>query len=160
PSQRWRIGPLPLSALARRGVGSIAAALILSHSAHADAPLNYLRTHGFNADTVTTLVWGTMIISAAVVIVTTVLLFAALFRPRAGETEGEARILGGGGGLSWISIGVGVSAVVLFVVTVWTVVTLAQVSRMPVGQHGLRLNIIGHQWWWEVRYQDSEPSQN
>lgn len=38
-------------------------------AARAYAPLNYLRTHGLHADAATTLLWGMMLISLAVVVI-------------------------------------------------------------------------------------------
>jgi cytochrome c oxidase subunit 2 len=34
----------------------------------------------------------------------------------------------------------------------------AQAQLFGRAQHGLTLKIIGHQWWWEVQYEDTDPS--
>jgi cytochrome c oxidase subunit 2 len=137
---------------------AIAPVYLSCSPARADAPLTYLRTHGLHADAATPLLWGMIIISAAVVLIVTVLLLGSLYRrrPAAPDSRGVVRP---SGGIVWIATGVAISALVLFAVTVWTVVTLAQASRIPGGDPGLRLEVIGHQWWWEVRYLNADPSQ-
>jgi cytochrome c oxidase subunit II len=129
-------------------------------AARADAPLNYLRTHGLHADAATTLLWGMMLISLAVVVIVCILLMGAVFRRRdpPQELSGRSLVARASGGLAWIAVGVGTSIVVLFAVTVWTVVTLAAVSRPPPSQGGADIAVIGHQWWWEVRYLGADPT--
>lgn len=46
----------------------------------------------------------------------------------------------------------------LGITLVWTMVTLAAVSGPPANT-GLTLDVTGHQWWWEVTYLSSDPSQ-
>src|SRR5437660_12206238 len=58
------------------------------------------------------------------------------------------------GGLSFIYLGVGITSAVLFSVTVWTMYTLAALARDPASPASFSVQIIAHQWWWEVRYDD------
>jgi cytochrome c oxidase subunit 2 len=64
------------------------------------------------------------------------------------------------GGAIWITVGVSITVVVLFASSVWTVVTLADVSFPPRGRENLRLQVVGHQWWWEIRYLSDDPSRS
>ena len=51
-----------------------------------------------------------------------------------------------------------ISAVPLLVALVWTMVTLAAVPGRRANP-GLVLDVTGHQWWWEVSYDATEPAQ-
>jgi cytochrome c oxidase subunit 2 len=144
-------------------VGStlIASGLTVSQ-ARADAPLTYLVSHGIRAHAIATLTWFMLIVSVAVILIVSGLLLAGIWRRRlspAAQLPGETIVTRPGGGVSWIYIGVGVSTGVLFATMIWTVVTLADTSYPPPGEPAARLQVTGHQWWWEVRYLNSDPSQ-
>jgi cytochrome c oxidase subunit II len=135
-------------------------AVVLPTAAEADAPMTFLRSFGAHADPIKNLTWGVMLISLAVIVITTVLLLAGLGRRRntpMPELPGSAAVAHPPGGLPWLYIGVGVSTVVLFAVMVWTVVVLAAVSPGPVAQAALQIEVKGHQWWWEVTYASGPP---
>lgn len=130
--------------------------------AHAEAPLGYLHTHGLHADAGTALLWGMMLIAIAVVVIVTALLLAAIFRRREAipPLPGRTTVECPPGGRSWIVVGTAISTVVLFAVTIWTVFVLAEIARAPTDEAAsFRLQVIGHQWWWEVRYFGDDPSQ-
>ena len=137
-----------------------ALSLILASAAHADAPLSYLTAHGARAHPINTLLWGVIAISLAVLVMALVLVPLSTFRGRSmpgHALPGELPVEAARGGMSWIVLGVGVSALVLLGVTIWTVVTLAAVSPVPPRGAKLALEVVGHQWWWEVRYLSNEP---
>lgn len=139
-----------------------ALALLWPAAARADAPLNYLRTFGPHANAATALLWGMLIISIAVIAIVTALLLAGLFRRREAVHHplGPMFVERPPGGRSWIAIGTCVSTAVLFAVTVWTVLALAAIAWPPGGHAaGPRVEVIGHQWWWEIHYHDDDPSQ-
>jgi len=130
--------------------------------AAADAPLNYMVTHGSRAQAIAHLAWFTTIISILVIIIVSGLLLAAIARARrrtAPVLPGSAPVERPAGGIAWIYAGVGISTIVLFVTMVWTFVTLAETANPPPGPPALRLQVIGHQWWWEIRYLSDDPSQ-
>jgi cytochrome c oxidase subunit 2 len=56
-------------------------------------------------------------------------------------------------GLNWIYIGLAVTFVVLVATFAGTMVTLDAATR-PRGASSLTMDVIGHQWWWEIRYRD------
>lgn len=147
--------------LASVAAGSVAVGGVLPGAARAAAPLTYLRAHGQRAYPINSLLWALIAISAAVVVMAIVLVLLSTFRGRAMRGDalpGKLAVEPAGGGMAWIVVGVGMSAVVLFGAAVWTVTTLAAVSNPPPGWAKLRLEIVGHQWWWEVRYfGDSAP---
>ncbi len=149
------------SATAVRCIGRLAPlTLAISSAAHANAPLSYLTAHGARAQPINTLLWGVIAISLAVLVMALVLVPLSTFRGRsiAGDAlPGQLPVEPARGGMSWIVLGVGGSSLVLLGVTVWTVVTLAAVSSVPPGEARLTLEVVGHQWWWEVRYLSDEP---
>lgn len=129
-------------------------------SAKANAPLNYLT--GAGPRNVSTLTWGVLIIAIIVILVTTLLLLSGIFwRSRSRSFEfGERRELTDrtGNAIAVIYAGLIVSTLVLFGVTIWTMVTLADVASPP-RKPKITIEITGHQWWWEARYLSDEPAQ-
>jgi cytochrome c oxidase subunit 2 len=119
-------------------------------------PLGYLRTFGPRADPATDLTWGLIVISLAVVIVVTVLVVAGVLvrrsrgseRPPVAESRHEAR---------WIWVGLAPTCVVLLLSLVWTVEVLARINDPP-RRPALTVEITGHQWWWEARYDFAQPN--
>lgn len=148
----------------RRGRLLLGASLLLltaSDTALADAPLNYMFTHGIRAQRISHLTWFMVTVSVLVIVIVTALLLAGIWRRRTMAPPvlpGEALVERPQGGASWIYVGVGLTTIVLFATMVWTFVTLADTS-LPPGPAAVRLEITGHQWWWEVRYLSDDPSQ-
>ncbi len=122
-------------------------------------PLGYLDAAGPRAQTILSLTWFTLIVSVAVVIIISVLLWIGVRRARslAGTDITSVPVLRGGHGVRWISIGVLITAVPLFVTLVWTMVALARTSGPP-AHPGLTIDVTAHQWWWGVRYDADQPS--
>ena len=128
----------------------------LSPCQAATAPMDYLHADGRMGKTILPLTQGLLIVSAAVVvIISALILIAILRRGRTGVvagtplTEGDAR--------GWISIGVGLSTIVLVGLVVWTSVTMARIADPP-SEPALSIEVRGHQWWWEFAYLNDDPS--
>jgi cytochrome c oxidase subunit 2 len=114
---------------------------------------SYLHPAGAAAAPAAVLGWILLGIAVAVVLVVAVLVLIPSLR-RAGP--GGTAVARSGHGLSWILIGgLAVPVVILLVVFVLTVRTLAAVA-MP-RRTAATVEVIGHRWWWEVRYLDSMP---
>lgn len=124
----------------------------------ADTPMSYLQSFGLKTDLVLPLTWGLLLISLTVIIIISVLLVRGLFASPKTSVAGpdSAPVERPASGASWIVIGVGISAFVLFLSAVWTMATLAQIGRPP-HEPAFTVEVIGHQWWWEVRYLSDEP---
>jgi cytochrome c oxidase subunit II len=122
------------------------------------SPLGYLNSAGARADAILPLTWFTLIVSAAVCIVIAALLWAGIRRRHTTTDIRSVRLERGGNGLRWISLGVLISAVPLFITLVWTMVALAKVSGPP-RNPALTLDVTGHEWWWEVRYNAPSTSE-
>jgi cytochrome c oxidase subunit 2 len=116
--------------------------------------MSYLTTNGPAADAATRLGWGLIALSMAVIVIIFGLLASALFRRRPVPPGGAAALgpMGGkGAGLAFISVGTGISTLVLFVFVVWSLAALGTIAG-PSGSAGLAVHVTGHQFWWEVRY--------
>ncbi len=149
PSQR---SPGLLRCLRPRQLAAAAAGLTFAAgSADAHAPLSYLESFGSRADAINALMWFLIAISLSVIALTIVLLLGAIFRGCMRSSDilpGVVPLVRGRGGATWIAVGVGLTVLTLLASSVWTVVTLANVSLPPRGKETLRLQVVGHQWWW------------
>ncbi|MBV8910631.1 MAG: cytochrome c oxidase subunit II, partial [Gammaproteobacteria bacterium] len=128
---------------------------------NAAIPLNYLTAAGQRAQATLGLTWFTLIVSIVVCLVILFLLWAAVRRAQVSGGAAETRAVPlrpEAVGLRWIGMGVLLSAVPLLVTLVWTMVTLAAVA-VPSSPAGMVIEVTGHQWWWEVRYDAAEPDQ-
>lgn len=124
-------------------------------------PLAYLTSAGTRAAGTVPLTWFTIAVSVMVCLIVGVLLWMGVGRSRANgaahEVVTQPLVVKGHGALRWITIGLMLSAVPLLMTLVWTMAALAQVAGPP-DNPGLVLDVTGHQWWWEVRYQGALPS--
>src|ERR1043165_63189 len=57
-----------------------------------------------------------------------------------------------------VSTFVGVTVVILFVLLFSDFVSGRAIHRFSLSSNPVAITITGHQWWWEVRYDDSTPS--
>jgi cytochrome c oxidase subunit 2 len=107
-----------------------------------------LDPHGPGARTIATLWWFMFAVSAAVVLLVGVLILVGIVRRRRSDpTSVEPRWSHGlvfGGGVAF-------PLVVLTVLWVWSLHDMAALSQ-PSAPRQLSVDVIGHQWWWEVRY--------
>jgi cytochrome c oxidase subunit 2 len=133
---------------------------VLSAPAEAETPLSYLRGFGDKAYPVVALTWGLLVISAVVVVICTVLVVVGAWRRRvqgAGDALGHVPVERGASGLGWISIGVGISFIVLLGSLIWTVIVLAAANGPP-SVPKVTIEVTGLQWWWKARYLSEDPS--
>lgn len=122
-------------------------------------PLSYVHTFGSSGDPVTTLGWGLAAISLIVFVVVTICLLAGILHRRPLAHEHALAVPRDGGGMSWLYVGVGITAVVLAGCAIWTMLTLRAIA-MPRAADQMTLHVTGTQWWWRVQYQDSDPARN
>jgi len=60
-------------------------------------------------------------------------------------------------GVMWIYIGTGITACILFAMTVYMLLTFNRVAK-PTHVPALTLTVTGYDWWWKVEYEDDDPS--
>ncbi|MEP6509792.1 MAG: cytochrome c oxidase subunit II, partial [Gemmatimonadales bacterium] len=116
-----------------------------------DSP-TFMHTFGPAADPITRLGWILSAVSMLVVVVIGVLILASLFRRR--EIAGNLNELDTSPGRSdFIYIGTAASIVILVGSFVYVMAVLGETSS-PQFDPAITVQVIGHQWWWELRYSD------
>jgi cytochrome c oxidase subunit 2 len=124
------------------------AALVVVLAGCGDSGRSTLHPAGKPAREITQL-WWVMLIGSAVVfaVVMTLLLLAFVRRKQDDQGAGDRRPIA-------IVIGGGLVApiVVLSALFGWDTHTIAATSAPAPGSTALSIQVIGHQWWWEVRY--------
>jgi cytochrome c oxidase subunit II len=140
----------------------VGAAVVALHARPvlAKAPMNYLQSFGPRAHEIAILTWALLIISIVVAVIVSALVLVGVMRRRAPhgtQVTLEPVSHGSSTGVLWIYIGVGLSILALLGSMVWTGYTMAAVQRPP-SDPKLTIEIIGHQWWWQVRYGSDDHS--
>ncbi|MEA2761639.1 MAG: cytochrome c oxidase subunit [Gemmatimonadaceae bacterium] len=59
----------------------------------------------------------------------------------------------------WVAASVAATALILLLFIFVDVSTARSISRVG-GEKPLRIDVVGHQWWWEVKYPDTAAPQN
>lgn len=125
-------------------------------------PLGYLTSDGERAARIVPLTWFVLIVSILVCIAIAIMLWRGVRRARTGGGDIETRAMPvnrGAKGVHWITIGILVSLVPLLATLVWTMFTIAAVAGPP-ARADLVLDVTGHQWWWEVKYNGDDPAES
>lgn len=112
----------------------------------------FMRTHGPAADPITSLGWTLTWIALAVIAIVSILLLAGLMKRRPAPNSRD-ELVRTPGSATWIYAGTGLSVVVLLFAFVQTMRTLSAASG-PDRRPAITVQVIGHQWWWEIRYAD------
>src|SRR5579859_6641826 len=115
-----------------------------------------LRPGGPAAKSISTLGWAVFITFLVVAFVMWVLFVWLAIRKR-GHVEDHAPVEPEGGH-SWIFVGgIAVPVVVLTTFFIWNLDTLASFPIHKEADPPPQIRVIGHQWWWEVRYISGPP---
>jgi len=104
--------------------------------------------------------WWLLTVSAVVVVIVTLLVLAGAFRRRQGDSLDESlAVERRSTEVRWVVIGgMIVPAVLLTMTFAFTIATEIATAAAPIGA-GMTVEIIGHRWWWEVRYTGGESFQ-
>ena len=122
-----------------------------------ESPFSALRPAGPEAAAIATLGWWITGFFLLVTLVMGVLIVWGALRRRGSLSEHLPIDIDGG--KKWILIG-GVAAPVT-VLSILFFVTLGTLRGIPgtVGEPDLEIDVVGHQWWWEVKYLDPDLQQ-
>jgi len=123
---------------------SIIALLTSCATSGGQAP-SLLDPHGPAADRVALLIWVLFSIAGTVCVLVLLFLLWALFRRHSQENRpfNENRVI--------VVAGVIIPAVILFIVFGLALATTSYLSS-PATTPRLTVNVVAHQWWWEVQY--------
>ena len=147
----------------RRLLTLIAALLVTMLSACASAPAgtsipSALDPRGFAARNIANIWWVQFALGTLVLIVVTALVVYVLFIRRQGDTElpDDLSQIDDSKNHRWIWYGgIIIPSVILAVVMVLTLSSMDALARPP-QEPEVVIEVIGHRWWWEVRYQNEE----
>ena len=99
-------------------------------SSRSRSPMDVLHADGLMAKRILPLTQALLIVSAVVVVIITALVLIAVFRRGRGGAVADTPLLESPGG-GWISIGVGLSTIVLVGLAVWTSIMMAEIANPP-----------------------------
>jgi cytochrome c oxidase subunit II len=116
-----------------------------------------LEARGPQAGHIEHLWWVMLWVCTAVWIAVMIALVIALLRRRAAVDAGEPPQSTPPQAHRWIGLSLVITGVILFAFLVTAVITDRRLDRIE-SANALTLTVTGHQWWWDVRYDDSDPS--
>jgi cytochrome c oxidase subunit II len=115
---------------------------------------------GPQAERIAGLWWFFLIVCGVVFLAVTVALFLALFRRDRRPLEGEPRD-SEPGKFRVVAIATGITVVILLAFLTYSVFVGNAMSKLPTAdQRPITVEVVGHQWWWQIRYVDAQASRS
>jgi cytochrome c oxidase subunit 2 len=108
--------------------------------------------------------WMFFSVTAAVYVITMAVLLVALLRRRKGDEqtapetapdENREKRIG-----TTVKAAVAVTILILFTLMIVSFRTGSAIQTLANAPQPLQIKVTGHQWWWEIEYQDTLPSNN
>jgi len=90
-----------------------------------------------------------MIVSVLVILVVGILVLVGAFRSDDGDRRAIDRR---GGGIKWIVVGGIIVPAIILVLTLSFTVATEVATAAPPADPSVTIEVIGHRWWWEVKY--------
>lgn len=112
---------------------------------------------GIQASRIATLWWGLFVVSVSVFVLVMLALAVAARRGRQ-NGRSEAAPISDASLTRGVSIAVVLTIVTLFGWLVASLVTGRAISALQ-AENAVVIDLVGHQWWWEVHYQGSIPAE-
>ncbi|MFN2564448.1 MAG: cytochrome c oxidase subunit II, partial [Gemmatimonadaceae bacterium] len=112
---------------------------------------------GPRATAVEMLWWWMFAAAAAVTVLIVVALLHGAFRRRSAAEDPNSAVMNEKL-TRWVAAAVAATTVILVAFLVANFALGRAVAAPPHDRQALVIDVIGHQWWWEVRYQDPLPS--
>lgn len=114
---------------------------------------------GVQAAQTSALLWMMFAILSVTFFLVLLFLWRALARMPRVSNRATPRIDPAGDSRTWRGVGAALIATViaLFALLVASLITGARLASLP-STEGITIEVIGHQWWWEVRYPDPQQS--
>jgi cytochrome c oxidase subunit 2 len=144
-------------ALRTAGTRAALALLVAATGCRGALDQSMLEPSGPQAGRITTQLWLSFYVAATVYVLTAGCLFYALGRSRRRARDGAAlpadaeRVMTRG-----VAIGAGLTLAILLLFLFYDFSVGRTLSAVPT-KRPLTIELVGHQWWWEVHYDDSLP---
>ncbi|HEY0458439.1 MAG TPA: cytochrome c oxidase subunit II [Pyrinomonadaceae bacterium] len=123
-----------------------------------------LDSAGVQSGRLESLWWLFFSITAAVYVITMTVLLIALFRRRAADEQTAPELAPDAAREKRISNtvkgAVAVTLLTLFVLMIVSFRTGSAIQTLAGAEEPLQIKVTGHQWWWEIEYQNAVPSNN
>ncbi|HSH62295.1 MAG TPA: cytochrome c oxidase subunit II [Acidimicrobiales bacterium] len=131
---------------------TVAAGLMLISCGDQDRPQDTLDPQGPIARKLDDLIDPVFVVAGLVfVLVQSLVLYSAIRFRRRSDDEAPRQVHGN----AKLELGWTIApAVILLVISVFTVGTIADINRKAEGADVVSVNVVGHQWWWEFEYPD------
>ena len=153
PCRRNRLGPLWPGSTRALAVALVTA--LLAGTAAAGAPdqvTNIFKPLSTPAEAIAQVAWLTLAVCAGIFLIVVGLLAytTVRFRRRAPDDGSEPPQIYGSNQLelAWTVLPILIVIVLILV----TARTIADVQHHPASPDALHVTVVGHQWWWEIRY--------
>ena len=101
--------------------------------------------------------WFAFSIAAAVYVATVGMLLWAAWRARSRERRGEPLAADSQRRMTIATAAAVAATVVTLVVFFFADMSVERTLRIPRAEHPLTIELVGHQWWWEVNYPGGSP---
>jgi cytochrome c oxidase subunit II len=125
-----------------------------------NSPMTILTGSGRVAVLQAKLGWWLLIVSVVVVVAVTLLVLAGALRRRTNDSPESLEVERTGTGLRWVVVGGMIVPAVILVLTFAFTIATENATAAPPRAAGMSVEMIGHRWWWEVKYNGSEPPQS
>jgi cytochrome c oxidase subunit 2 len=118
-----------------------------------------LNPQGIEADRLASLIWFFTAVCGAVWILVLAILLVAILRRRSVPPPREPLRLDG----AWekrtsIVVG-GLVALTTLILVVFTILSYLATRSLAAPDEALAVEVTGHQWWWNVKYENTDPTQ-
>lgn len=136
-----------------------ATAACLLGLAACEGPRHVLDPAGIQAERIYTFWWFILSVATAVFVVVVGTLLYAVFRAR-GEDPADPEVEAAKRRSMTFAVGGGIvgTALILLIFLVADFATGRSIASLANEENALTIEVTGHQWWWEVRYEDPVPS--
>jgi cytochrome c oxidase subunit II len=131
---------------------SIGLLAILLSSCSVDGQPSTLNPQGPMADRVANLSWAMFIVAGIVLAVVTILLLVAIFRRPGEDLRPEVNPHRDRRALTLVIIGGAILPAIVLIVLMSLSISIENVAAADGKDAHPEIEVIGHQWWWEVRY--------
>lgn len=123
--------------------------------------MNDLQSIGLEPGHLLLLAWSLLLVALAVLMVVSINLIRRSFAPSGPVSDELSTSSAQRSNIvtTSILIGVGILFLALAVSAVWVMGSLARAAAPP-REPAFTIEVIGHEWWWEVRYVGDEPYRN